>query len=209
MKAIDKILDDLDEFFKAKKDNEKYMYFFLPILLFGFLSYQFVFPITDEALNEQINRENDLKNKITQINRDLSLLQLQNSKLPVAITRDTNKHKKLLNDRERVDSLVKQLDFLKFDIIKWGFIYNQIPHFSKLNNLTIANLDNEVFLGESKENDLVSKKMSITLTVNGKYIDMLKLLEQFENRKELVQVSELKSDLNETTIKVDVFGANL
>ena len=244
MKMIDKILDDLDEVFKGKKENEKYMYFFLPVLLFGFLSYQFLYPVTDASLKEQIDKQEDLKKKIHKVDRELSDLRIRNNKLPVAIKRDTNKYKKLLDEKERVDTLVRELDFLKFDIIKWGMIYNQIPQFAKLNHLVIENLDNEIFLNDKKEEakkeadkknkqkknkrkkkkgknnktkvadtqtqpNLVSKKMSITITLNGKYIDMLKFLGQFENRKELVKVDEINSDLNKTTIKIDVFGANL
>jgi hypothetical protein len=209
MKAIDKTLDDLDEFLNSKKDNEKYMYFFLPILIFGFLAYQFVFPITDNMLNEQINRENDLKDKIVKVNQNLAELTNANNQLPAAIKRDNNKHKVLLNEKEQVDALVKQLDFLKFNIIKWGFIYNQIPEFAKVHNLVIEKLDNDVNFIEKEKGELVSNNMTITIEVNGRYINMLKFLENFENRKELVQVKELNSELNKSIIKIDVFGANL
>lgn len=208
MNQLSKILDDLDEFFNSKKDNEKYLYFFLPVLLFGFLTYQFIFPVTDKMLKQEVATKGTLKTEIDGVNNALNKLKIANSTLPHKIKNNTNTYKELLNKQEKVDFLVKQLDFLKFDIRKWGSFYNQLPKFAKENNLTIDKLDNEVFL-DNKNNKLISKKMDITITLNGKYINMLKFLENFENRKELIRINEVKSDFNKTTIKVDVFGANL
>ena len=208
MNQLSKILDDLDEFFNSKKDNEKYLYFFLPVLLFGFLTYQFIFPVTDKMLKQEVATKGTLKTEIDGVNNALNKLKIANSTLPHKIKNNTNTYKELLNKQEKVDFLVKQLDFLKFDIRKWGSFYNQLPKFARENNLTIDKLDNEVFL-DNKNNKLISKKMDITITLNGKYMNMLKFLENFENRKELIRINEVKSDFNKTTIKVNVFGANL
>ena len=58
------ILNQLDEFFYQQKESERNVVFILPFLLMGFLTYYFVYPVTDEALTTAINEKKSIETKI-------------------------------------------------------------------------------------------------------------------------------------------------
>jgi len=110
------ILDQLDNFFEQQKETEQKVFFFLPILLFGFLSYYFLYPITDENLNNALRTQQNLANNINSVKTENQNLRVSNTSLTNQI-KQKNKELVVLNKQKvEVDNLIKKLSFLKFDI---------------------------------------------------------------------------------------------
>jgi len=201
------ILDSLDQFFETQKENEQKLLFFLPVLLFGFLSYYFIYPITDDNLNKAINSNQSLNKKISNIKLNNIKLRRENAKLN-KILKVANKTLKELNAQKvELDTLLKKLQFLKFDLIKWAGFYNSIPNLVKKHNLIIVQLDNLML--DKNEDKLVQKKMEITISTIGNFIDFIKFINEFESKKELIKVKALNIKSNKMFITLDIYGAKL
>jgi len=201
------ILDKLDQFFETQKENEQKLFFVLPILLFGFIVYYFIYPVTDKILSDTLNHNKQL---ISQINTQQSNI-LKTKNLIVGVKRATNKleieEKELLKTKAIMEALKNRVKFLIFNLNRWAKIYNTIPNYVKNNNLLLLKLDNNLFL--DKSDNLVSLKMQITLNVKGNFVDVLKLIHTFEARKDLVKVVSFTTDGVTSFITINIYGAQL
>jgi len=201
------ILDNLDQFFETQKEQEQKLLFFLPVLLFGFLSYYFIYSITDENLINAINSNKSLNQKISKIKSDNIKLRRKNAKLNKTLKVANKTLKELNTQKVELDTLLKKLQFLKFDLIKWADFYNTIPNLVKKHNLIIVQLDN-LMLDKNKDK-LVQKKMEITISTIGDFINFIKFINEFESKKELIKVKALNIKSNKMFITLDIYGAEL
>ena len=201
------ILDNLDQFFETQKEQEQKLLFFLPVLLFGFLSYYFIYSITDENLINAINSNKSLNQKISKIKLDNIKLRRGNAKLNKTLKVANKTLKELNTQKVELDTLLKKLQFLKFDLIKWAGFYNTIPNLVKKHNLIIVQLDN-LMLDKNKDK-LVQKKMEITISTIGDFINFIKFINEFESKKELIKVKALNIKSNKMFITLDIYGAEL
>jgi len=207
---MNKKLAQLDDFLDSQKENEQKVILLLPFILIFFLVYYFVFPITDQLQNDvsiqsnQINtqrnnKQNQILKKTAQINRLNSKYLQLDSKL-----------RKVKHTEFVMKNLMKQVKFLIFDFNRWATIYNSIPQYIKNNNLLLLKLDNELFLNEiTKKSNLVNLKMSITLDVIGDFKNVIKLINEFETKKYIVKVESFQTDGIKSSIKVNIYGAEL
>ena len=207
---MNELLYQIDEYFKDKKESEVYAHFLLPFLLFGFLTYQFIYPITDNNLNTA--REQNKK-----LNNDLATTKANIAKTQRSINNDIKQIKEtkvqiksLDKDKMKIDELVKILKnsgAFTFDISTFAELYNAIPSYTKKLNLNIKSLDTKFF--DQGEN-LISKRMTVNISLNGDFINILKFISIFENRRELIKVTKLTSDKKEgATIEIEIYGAKL
>jgi len=202
-----KILDSLDEFLSSRKEQEQQLLFFLPVLLFGFLSYSFLYSITNKNLNNSIRKENNLTTEIEQIKKTNISLKSNNVHLKKILKSADVKLKELNKEKEDLNILVNQLGFLKFDLPKWAGFYNNIPKLAQKHHLYILSLDNEMFEENNKE--LVQKKMSIQIEVIGNFIDFMKFVNEFESKKQLIKIESIEITSDKMVVDIDIYGAKL
>jgi hypothetical protein len=201
------ILDKLDSFLEKSKESEQKLFFLLPILIFGFLSYYFLYPITDRNLINAEHRQQQLTKKISSLEQTNLRLKNHNLKIMKILKIANVKLKKLHQQKDEVSSLVKKLSFLKFDLEKWGVLYNEIPTIAKNNKLIIMKLDNILKLNHSKK--LIQENMVISMKVIGDFVHFIKLMHYFEAKKELLKVKSILMKKNEMDLTISIYGAQL
>lgn len=202
------ILDKLDKFFEAQKENEQKLFFLLPLIVIGFIVYYFVYPITDDMLSDSLNKNRNLINQINSKNSNIlrvknSIVRLKNAKHKLII-----ENKKLTVIQTKMQSLINRVKFLIFDLNRWANIYNTIPKYVKNNNLLLLKLDNKLFL-DNKDTKLITLKMQITVTVVGNFKNAVKLINSFEARKNFVKIISFKTDGVISSITINIYGAKL
>jgi len=203
------ILDSLDKFFEEQKEQEQKLFMFLPVLLFGFLSYYFIYPITNENLNKATNSNQSLNKEISDIKSNNIRLRKQNAEFS-KILKVANKTLKELNAQKvELDTLLKKLQFLKFDLVKWADFYNTIPNLVKKHKLIVLRLDNLILDNNENKDKLFQKKMEISIHTIGGFVKFIKFMNEFESKKELIKVKSLNIKSGEMFITLDIYGAKL
>ena len=199
------LLDKFDDFLETQKKSEQIMLFLLPIMIFGFISYYFVYPVTNQLLKENQNKH---YRYLQNINRLIN----QNRALQIAIVRDikllksSNKNIQLLiENKKHFSTLLSKLAFLKFNIKKWSEFYNKIPEIAKKHHLVILNLKNISY----EQNSTISKKLSFDIKVTGNFVDFVKFINDFENQKEILKIDFFKLDKNFMRCVVNIYGIDL
>jgi len=202
------ILNQIDEFLDQQKESEQKVFFFLPVLLFAFLSYYFIYPITDADLNKAIQKDKSLHKDISKIVLSNQRLTRENLTINNRIKQIDKEIKLLLTSQKKIDSLITKLSFLKFDLNKWAKFYNDIPTIAKKHHLIINFLQNSMML-DTTTNDLVEKKMELIINVSGNFVDFLRFINTFESKKELVKVKYINIDGSKMLVVIDIYGAKL
>jgi hypothetical protein len=206
-----KILDQLDTFFESQKETEQKVFFILPLIIIGFIVYYFIFPVTSDMLNNSINKNRKLNNDIN--TKKVSIMNVKNSIIKIKAKRRIVKLKikKLKKIEIVMNNLLNQVKFLIFNLNRWADIYNTIPNYLKNSNLVLLKLDNVLSLDDKKtnNNDIVNLKMQITLDVIGNFKNVVKLMNNFESRKDFVKIKSLKTDGLITHLVINIYGAEL
>jgi hypothetical protein len=203
---MNQILDQIDEFLDSQKEQAKLL-FFMPVLLFGFLSYYFLYPITDEMRKTSLNTYKNLTNDLQKTQSKTQ--QLINSNLRIAKSLQKNKKELALleKDKKELEMLINKLSFLKFDIDKWAKFYNEIPNLAKSNKVYITRLDNMLIQNPTQK--LVTKKLAIKIDGIGNFVSFVKFLFYLENKKELLKITNISVSQNIISITFDVYGVEL
>jgi hypothetical protein len=205
---MSKILDNIDDFLNQQKESEAKVFFFLPVLIFGFLSYYFLYPITDQNLTNAKNQNQNLISKINTTKMTINSFRINNKKLIKDIKGIEKEIVVLKQEKEKFESLIKDLGFLKFNLVEWSNFYHKIPDLASANRLTIMKLDNIMDLtGDSEQ--LVQKKMTITVVLAGDFIRLVKFIYAFEKKKELIKVRKIDLSIGSMTVTFDIYGAKL
>ena len=205
-----KILDQLDTFFATQKETEQKLTFLLPLIIIIFIVYYFIFPITDSMFNTSLNKNKQLNNSIN--SKKESIVRIRNSLIKIKKNeRELKiKIKELIKTETIMHTLINKVKFLIFNLDRWAEIYNTIPKYVKNSNLLLLKLDNNLFLTDKKNNDkLVNLKMQITLEVAGSFPNVVKFINTFEARKDLVRIVSLKTDGMITSVTINIYGAQL
>jgi len=201
------ILDKLDSFLEKSKESEQKLFFLLPILIFGFLSYYFLYPINNTKLTEAINKNQNLNQKIEQITNKNNRLNTNNLRIKKILKLADRKLAQLNKQKIEIETLTKKLVIFRFDLQKWADFYNNIPSLAKKYKLFIISLDNIML--NPKEDNLVQKKMEIKIDVYGDFVNFVKFINAFESQKELVEVKFIDIKENKMSVVFDIYGAKL
>jgi len=205
-----KILDQLDTFFATQKETEQKLTFLLPLIIIIFIVYYFIFPVTNNMFNTSLNKNKQLNNSIN--SKKESIVRIRNSLIKIKKNeRELKiKIKELIKTETIMHTLINKVKFLIFNLDRWAEIYNTIPKYVKNSNLLLLKLDNNLFLTDKKNNDkLVNLKMQITLEVAGSFPNVVKFINTFEARKDLVRIVSLKTDGMITSVTINIYGAQL
>ena len=198
------------------------------------MSYYFIYPVTDGNLTNTIQEKKRLSDDIQKTKQSNNSLKISISTTNSQIKTGNKVIESLTYSKEELEQLVKQLTFLRFDLGKWVSLYKDIPTLSKKHHLMVVQLDNTLFLDggsktkktedkktkvktkqklketkTTKNNELVDKKMEITLNVIGDFVDFVKFLNSFENRKEFVKVQKIAITGQQMIVTIEIYGAKL
>jgi len=197
------ILDQIDEFLDNQKESEAKLFFFLPILLFGFLSWYILYPITDSNLKNSLNENNQLHANINNFNNQVNSYMSGNLRLKREISNVKQELQRLKNNKVNYDKLINKLKFSKFNLVEWAEFYNNIPILAKKHHIYIYQLDNVMYYINN------TNKMTITISANGNFINFVKFMMEFEKLKAFIRITTIDMTANNLKLTIDIYGTKL
>jgi hypothetical protein len=195
----------LDKFFDGKNKKDILYIHVTAIFLIGFLIYYFIYPISSDFKKKE---EENYKQNVTTLNKlktQKNIFTSQVISLTKRIKRLTLIKNSLYKQKLFFDDLISLLDFAEFDKYKWALYVKNIVYNAKNEGLKLIDFKN--YLYNEKDKNFIDKKMDIIINVKGEYKNLISYLYRYENRKELLRVSEFNiSDKGEFMIKYSLYG---
>ena len=188
---LENLHNTLDELLGTKKKNEQLILYAIPFLILGFLSYQFITPISEKKIFEKKQKRIELKRDIKTTKEYLAkkpeiLEQMKNisntnkllsAKLQQQIAQNAELSKKMatidfmyLNDKNSVD-----------------FIDNLAILASK-NKATILAMTNSI---HNKDKGVFKKEMSIDMNCSGDFNGLLSFANDIESAKMFAKIEKI------------------
>jgi hypothetical protein len=138
------------------------------------------------------NKNRQLTVKVANLKKNIKNLELQK----VALKKQKDFYEQLAN----------LLDFVVFNQYKWGEFVKNLVKNAKNEGLDVLGFDNKLY-SNSKKNELINKKMEITLKVRGEYKRLVDLMYKYENIRDLLRVEDIQIDKsNSYNVKFTLYG---
>ncbi len=206
------ILEQIDNSLKDKKPSELYMIYLAVAAVFGFLVYQFVYPVTDTNLKKVQKEVRSMRQKLNAelsylrsktVNGDSMFYVKQAKKDIENLEKNLEKTK---YENSYVDNKLKELSYLLFNDENWAKFLDNISYLAQKYHITIQYIKNRF-------NDInmhkVEQILEINIKASGKFKDMMKFINSIEESKLVVDIYNLhmesKKKLN-ADFKIAVWG---
>jgi len=205
-----KSFDRLDSYFYEKNKKDFIYLIILTIFLIGFIIYYFLYPVVVEYKMKEEKRYSNLTNQYHMLNTSIRVLQTRISVLNKQIKQKQSKVATLKKQKMFYTELANLLDFAEFDQYKWANLVRETVRDAKNKGMEVKKVENEIFdVNTTKKTKMpeIVKRMDIGIELVGKYKNFIYYLYNYENRKELIRVKEMKITSPSTFyIKFSVYG---
>ena len=208
MKFIVNILNQLDEVFELKSENEKWMIIGLVALVIGYISYALFFPYAEERYNTAHNKYEKLEKSIKKNKLYLQSI-TEHGSIEFYInkfSRDIKKlDKKINNSTDQVSFIstnLEKLSPLLFNKESWSKFLNSITKQAKKQTVNIDYIENNYV----DNNGSFGHVLQIEVGCSGKYKQIVKFVNQLEKSVLITDVygSHLYLDKNDTVVAADI-----
>ena len=194
MNNFDVIFDKIDNYLKDKKGSETSILFFLLFVIVGFLSYSYIYPITDAKLKQTSRLAKDMDKKlldetsyIRSISKDIDEAfvikkvkqDIETSKLLLEKTTFTNAY---------VDNKLKELSYLLFNDENWAKFLNSITRLAQEYNIDIKLIENKI---NEPSIQKIEQILNLKVDFNGHFTNSVKFINALEESELVVDVYEL------------------
>ncbi len=194
MNNFDVIFDKIDNYLKDKKSSETSILFFLLFVIVGFLSYSYIYPITDAKLKQTSRLAKDMDKKlldetsyIRSISKDIDEAfvikkvkqDIETSKLLLEKTTFTNAY---------VDNKLKELSYLLFNDENWAKFLNSITRLAQEYNIDIKLIENKI---NEPSIQKIEQILNLKVDFNGHFTNSVKFINALEESELVVDVYEL------------------
>jgi len=213
MNTNDNVLEQIDHAFKDKKPSEIMMIYIAVAAIFGFISYQFVYPFTDKELKKT---QAQLKSVQTKLNAELSYLKSKTvnndsrfyvKKLKADIENLNKNLEKTKYENDYVDNKLRELSYLLFNDENWAKFLDNISYLAKKYSVQINYIKNRF-------NDIniqkVEEILQVDIDAKGKFNNIMNFINSLEESKLVVDIHNLhlegKKGYVNVNLKISVWG---
>ena len=194
MNSFDIIFDKIDNYLKEKKNSETSILFFLLFIIVAFLSYSYIYPITDAKLKQTSRLAKDMDKKlldeisyIRSISKDIDEAfiikkvkqDIETSKLLLEKTTFTNAY---------VDNKLKELSYLLFNDENWAKFLNSITRLAHEYSIDIKLIENKI---NEPSIQKIEQILNLKVDFNGHFTNSVKFINALEESELVVDVYEL------------------
>lgn len=216
MKALVNILNALDEFFKGKSENEKWMILLMIFVVIGYLSYTLFLPYAQDAYNSSVRTKQQLQKSIATHNEYLSTITINGDRdyYIKKYDHDIEGVKKQINitndDINFISSNLDELSPLLFNKKSWSNFLNSITKEAKEQTVNINYIDNNYV----DNNGSFGHILQIAVGCDGEYKNIIKFINRLEKNVLVTDIygSHIYMDKNASTtfadINISVWGIN-
>jgi len=209
-----KLFDRIDEYFYSKSKKEFIYTILLFIILVAFIIYYFIYPIAQQYNKKQESQFHSLTTKLNNLKITNNVLQARINLLNKKIKQQTLELATLSKKKMFYNELANLLDFAEFDQYKWAKLVKDTVNDAKAKGMLVTNVENKIYDVNITNNDKqtnklpkIIKRMDIGIELEGKYKNFIYYLYNYENRKELIRVKEMKITSPSTFyVKFSVYG---
>ena len=205
MNKIALLFNEIDNALYQKEKKEIILIHLMIISLVGLVFFYFIMPPLQKENKREEEKYQSLKNKL----EDLKSQQMVfNTRIIVLQNRikTLNLEKISLNkQKDFYFELTNLLDFIYFNQYKWGNFVKDVVKNSNKYALEVKEVENRIY--DSNTTKLINKKMDISLKLKGPFLNLLSFLYFYENKKDLIRISEVEMDSNKSyNIKFSMYG---
>jgi hypothetical protein len=208
MKAIVNILNNLDEYFELKSENEKWMMIGLLALVIGYSSYTLLYPFAEEKYKTAEHKNKELEKGIRK-NKEY----LQGITVGGDIEFYVKKHSNdIENINKNIDTVNSEISFISSNLEELSpLLFNKESWSKFLNSITLQAKNQTVNINYI-ENNYVDNNgsfghvLQISVGCSGQYKQIVKFLNQLEKSVLVTDIygSHLYLDKNNTIVSADI-----
>jgi Tfp pilus assembly protein PilO len=206
------VFDKIDDYFYGRSKKELiYMYVLIAIII-GAVVYYFIYPKTLKYEKKQRTLNAELISKYRRIRVSIDVYRARVSLLNKKINQMQSQLVGLRKKDMFYSELANLLDFAEFNEYKWANIVKNSVKEAKSKGLSVIQLTNHIYdvnITNSKDKSMphIIKRMDIGLKMIGKYKNFIYFLYNYENRKDLIRVSEMNITSPATFyVKFSIYG---
>jgi hypothetical protein len=208
MKSIVNILNNLDEYFEVKSENEKWMMIGLLALVIGYSSYTLLYPFAEEKYKTAEHKNKELEKGIRK-NKEY----LQGITVGGDIEFYVKKHSNdIENINKNIDTVNSEISFISSNLEELSpLLFNKESWSKFLNSITLQAKNQTVNINYI-ENNYVDNNgsfghvLQISVGCSGQYKQIVKFLNQLEKSVLVTDIygSHLYLDKNNTIVSADI-----
>lgn len=181
----------IDEIFEGRKGSEKIIFFSMPLLIFGFLSYKFITPISEkkiadkktalESVRTEIADTKDFLKRKNEIIQETASIKELNKAITIKLQKQIAQNQQLANSMQNIDFI----NLNEKNII--DFIEYLTANASK-NGVTIAKLETSL---SKKENGVFKQELAVNMECSGAFRGVLGFINSIESSKMFSKIANL------------------
>lgn len=213
MKIFEDILERLDNYFEGKKQSEFYILVFMIVAVVGFVSYNYLIPVTGKKLKQDLSTQKRLLRMINDEERYLASVTVNGDhrykikKLTREIAALKLKYNDLKEINEYSDFQIQTLSELLFNEKNWAKFLDSITLKAKKNHVAISMISNKFI----NNKDHFGHVLEIGVECEGKYRDLIGFMNEIEESELVVDIYQIDMESNRSinaNFKVSVWGIN-
>ena len=213
---MNSILDSLDNAFKDKSENEKWMVILLIVAVIGYMTYELFLPYAQERLKQSENEKKALQKRIGEHKQYIQSITKNGDRDFYVKKYDqdiADLEKRILKANEDINFIVASLDDLSpllFNKESWSRFLNSITNQAKEQDVQLRYINNEYV----DSNGSFGHVLEISVGCEGEYQNIAKFINQLEKSVLVTDIygSNIWMERNNTItfadINISVWGIN-
>jgi len=213
---MNSFLESLDNAFKDKSENEKWMMIGLIVMVIGYLSYSFFLPYAEEKKNTSENKKRVLQKSIAEHKQYISSITVNGNRdfyVNKYTTDISNLEKNMLQSNADINFISSQLEELSpllFNKKSWSKFLNSLTIEAKEQGVEIKYLENEYV----DNNGSFGHILEIGVGCEGEYKNIVKFINKIEKNILVTDVyansiyMDENASMTFSDINISVWGIN-
>ncbi len=189
---LEQLHSTIDEIFETKKSSEKIMFYAMPFLVLGFLSYQFITPMSEKNIAEKKQKRVELKTEIKttqdylarkpEILAEMKSISDTNKLLSVALQQKMSENTVLTNK-------IAMMDFINLDEKNVVDFLDNLALLSAKNRVSVLELTTSL---QNKQNGVFKKEMRVDMNCSGDFNSLLGFANDVESAKMFTKIDNVR-----------------
>ncbi len=197
MSSFDTLFDRIDAFFYGKKSSEVSLLFLIVFVFIAFISYSYIFPVTDKMLKQTTRLSKEMEKKLFDENAYLKSVSKDGDEefFIKKVKQDIEKAKRSLEEttlaNAYIDTKLKELSYLLFNDENWANFLDSITQLAKDNHVSIKVIENKI---NEPSIQKIEQILNLKVDFAGNFANTMKFINAIEESELVVDIYELKCE---------------
>ncbi|WP_456488724.1 hypothetical protein [Caminibacter pacificus] len=204
-----KALKSIDNYFYSRSKKEAIYIYLLIAIVIGFVVFYFVYPKAQAYAINQKNLNEKLLTKRSSLQTTQRVLETRVTVLNKKIKELSSQLEILKKQKTFYTELASLLNFANFDQYKWAQLVKESVDAAKDEGMKVIKISNNIYNDKNvtKKTDFLVKRMDMDMYLKGDYKNFIFYVYNFENRKDLIKVSEINvTSPTQYYLKISIYG---